>query len=159
MKGLSACRVVAAMILPMVADPALAQENLDHGKTGAQLYASDCAICHKTPQTLAKSGGLFGLDSFLRQHYTASRESASAIAAYIQTLDRGAPPAKRPPKRSAKGDDKKPGDKPGEAQPADAKPADAKPADAKPAEAKPTDAKPREKKPAGSKPADTKSDG
>ena len=30
--------------------PLRAQENLDFGKTPAQLFASDCAICHKSPQ-------------------------------------------------------------------------------------------------------------
>ncbi len=29
--------------------PLRAQENLDSGKTPAQLYASDCAVCHKSP--------------------------------------------------------------------------------------------------------------
>jgi len=85
-----------------------AQENFDAGKTGAQLYASDCAICHKSPQGLNKSGGLLGLSSFLREHYTASKESAAAIAAYLDTV--GSPPAsaKRAgaAKRTAKGDDK-----------------------------------------------------
>ena len=40
------------------AGAAAAQENLDQGKTPAQLFASDCAICHKSPQGLAKSGGI-----------------------------------------------------------------------------------------------------
>ncbi len=76
--------------------PALAQENLDSGKTGAQLYASDCAICHKTPAGLTKNSGIMGLDGFLREHYTASRESAGAIAAYLQSVDKGpAPTTKR----------------------------------------------------------------
>ena len=34
----------------------LAQENLDLGKSGAQLYAADCAICHKSPQRLDLAG-------------------------------------------------------------------------------------------------------
>jgi len=29
--------------------PLRAQENLDFGKSPAQLYASDCAVCHKSP--------------------------------------------------------------------------------------------------------------
>ncbi len=67
------------------AAPAGAQENLDSGKTGPQLFASDCAICHKSAQSLNRSaGGLFGLADFLREHYTASRELASKIAAYLE---------------------------------------------------------------------------
>ncbi len=72
-----------------------AQENLDRGKSGAQLYGSDCAICHKSPQKLdlVHTGGLFGLESFLREHYTASRESAAAITAYLKGLQQAAPAA------------------------------------------------------------------
>src|SRR5262245_52210608 len=83
---------------------AIAQESLDKGKTPAQLFASDCSACHKSPQGLAKSGGLFGLDSFLREHYTASRETATAIASYLRSMDGGA--TGRATKRSAKGDHK-----------------------------------------------------
>src|SRR5471030_276454 len=75
-----------------IAGGAGAQENLDQGKSAAQLFASDCAICHKTTAGLSK-GRLLGLDGFLREHYTASRESAAAIANYIQATDKGPPPA------------------------------------------------------------------
>jgi hypothetical protein len=80
-----------------------AQESLDRGKTPAQLFASDCSICHKSPQGLAKANGLLGLENFLREHYTASRESAAAIASYLRSVDSG--PAARA-KRAAKGDEK-----------------------------------------------------
>ena len=98
-----------------------AQENLDRGKTPAQLFASDCSICHKSPQGLARAGGPFGLDSFLRTHYTASRESAGAIANYLKSIDIG--PAGRATRRTAKGDDK--------AQPADRKKSATKPGEIK----------------------------
>ena len=78
-----------------IAAPAAAQENIDAGKTPAQLYAQDCAICHKTPHGLSKTGGVFGLQGFLREHYTASRELAAAIAAYLTAIDRKEPPRKR----------------------------------------------------------------
>jgi len=80
-----------------------AQENLDRGKSPAQLFGSDCLPCHKAPQGLVKSGG-FGLENFLREHYTASRESASAIAGYLRSVDSG--PSGRALKRTAKGDEK-----------------------------------------------------
>src|SRR5450830_1691335 len=88
------------------AAPAHAQESLDSGKTAAQLFGSDCAICHKTPQGLAKPGRISGLDNFLRQHYTASRESAAALAAYLQSVAKGsaAPAPERAAKRTGKGD-------------------------------------------------------
>jgi hypothetical protein len=150
-----------------------AQENLDQGKSGAQLFASDCAICHKTTAGLSK-GRVLGLDGFLREHYTASRESAAAIAAYVQATDKGAPapgPAK-PTKKGAgksdaKGDDKSKGSekksdggKPADGKSGDSKPADAKPAEVKPSEAKPSEAKPSEPKPSQAKPNENKpSDG
>ena len=36
---------------------AAAQETLGRNKSPAQTFASDCAVCHKSPQGLAKSGG------------------------------------------------------------------------------------------------------
>jgi hypothetical protein len=67
-----------------VASAAGAQGNLEEGKTAAQLYASDCATCHKSPQSVNNTKWLFGLESFLRQHYTSSRESAAILAAYLK---------------------------------------------------------------------------
>jgi len=95
MTGFNRKIALAVAILALFAvETALAQENLDQGKSGAQLYANECAICHKSPAGLTKAGGLLGLDSFLREHYTASRESAAAIAAYLKTVDTGGPAPK-----------------------------------------------------------------
>jgi len=128
-----------------VAGPALAQDNFDAGKSGAQLFASDCAICHKSAQSINRNvGGPFGgLESFLREHYTASREAAASITAYLNSVGAGPAAAERRPgkgKRKAEDRAKK----------------DAKPA--KPEETK--EKKPEEKsgdKPA-EKPKDKKSD-
>jgi hypothetical protein len=174
----------AAVLALLIAGQALAQEDLDSGKTPAQLYAANCAICHKTPHGLSKAGGPFGLQGFLREHYTASRQAAAAIAAYVDAVDRGAPPAERGPKRAAK---PKEAGKPGEAKASKAKtepkgdsksepksepkgeskseakgaepakPPD-KPADTKPADTKPVEAKPVEAKPASTPPAESKPD-
>jgi hypothetical protein len=95
-----------ALIALALSSPASGQDSLDKGKTPAQLFASDCSSCHKSPQGLAKSGGLFGLDSFLREHYTASRESAAAIANYLKSMDSRPSGSGRATKRSGKGDDK-----------------------------------------------------
>jgi hypothetical protein len=104
-RGIGLAMAVLALAL---AAPVEAQENLDSGKSGAQLFASNCAICHKSAQALNKSGGLFGLSSFLREHYTTSRESAAVLTAYLESLGRAPAPAKRAgtPKRTAKGDAK-----------------------------------------------------
>jgi hypothetical protein len=56
-------------------------QDLDAGKTPAQLFSSHCSACHRTPQGLVKQS--FGLAGFLRQHYTSSAATASALAAYV----------------------------------------------------------------------------
>jgi hypothetical protein len=166
----------AAVLGLLLTVSAVAQENLDSGKTPAQLYASDCAICHKTPQGLSKGFGPLRLQPFLREHYTASSEAAGAIAAYVETMDRGAPPAERGPKRAAKSKEagkagdarsgKPKNDSKGEAKveakgsapdaPAEAKPAESKPAE--PAQAKTEMAKPADKPSVDAKPDDAKAD-
>lgn len=98
-----------------VADPVAAQENLDAGKTPAQLFASNCAICHDSVQGLSKVGGISGLKDFLSEPYTASKETAAAIAAYVATNNGPAPAkrattAKRAPKSDAKSSDAKSGE-------------------------------------------------
>jgi len=148
-----------------------AQENLDYGKTPAQLYASDCAICHKTPQGLAaKGGGLLGLEGFLTEHYTASRESAAAIAGYLRSMGK-VPVGSTRTTKGKKSDDKsrdtakRPDTKTGDIKPEDNKPAksaepktsESKPADTKPAEPKAAESKPVEAMPAGAEPAEPKS--
>lgn len=159
-------RVVVVLALLWVL-PAAAQENLYGNKTPAQIFATDCAICHKTPQGLAKGGGVFGLglQGFLREHYTASRESAGVMAKYIQDMDTGPAAPERRRGTAAKPAAKKPAEaKSGDGKASDTKPADkkAEPAsetktevktEAKPAEAKPVEAKPAEK-PAEPKPAE-----
>jgi hypothetical protein len=166
----------AAAILSAVG-PAAAQENLDAGKSAAQLYASDCAICHKSVQGFAKGLKVRGLDGFLRQHYTASRESAAAISAYLSDIAKGEPGPKGrdaskrksqakatlPPRRPA-GPKSSSGSKPSEAKASDVKKPEPKPAAAKDqssagerAEAKAA-AKSGETKPAEKKPAEAKSD-
>jgi hypothetical protein len=145
---------IFAILGMFLAVPAGAQENLDSNKTAAQLFTSDCAICHKSAQGLAKSGGILGLENFLRQHYTASRESAAAIAAYLQSVGRGpaAPAPGRAVKRTPKGDDKA---KAAEKKPAAAKPGDAK-IEPKASDAKPSAPKASEPKPSGPKASEPK---
>lgn len=128
-----------------------------------QLFASDCAICHKSPAGLAKAGGIFGVERFLREHYTSNRQSAAAIARYLESV--GEPPAARPARRKgeqrAKGTDGKPG-KPEEKKSDGIKPADSsagvKPAETKPAESKPAETAAPEAKPAASPPAESGSE-
>jgi hypothetical protein len=62
---------------------AQAQTNLDQGKTPAQIFANDCAACHKAARGLANGKNSSALADFLREHYTTSREQAAALAAYV----------------------------------------------------------------------------
>jgi hypothetical protein len=70
-------------------------ENLDAGKSAPALFAATCVACHASAKGLAKntSGGLV---SYLREHYTASPESASILAAYL-IANAGDPRAKQAP--------------------------------------------------------------
>lgn len=143
------------IVMPALVTPALAQENIDAGKTPAELYAADCAICHKTPHGLSKAGGVFGLQNFLREHYTASKESAAAIAAYLAALDRKAPPPRERTTRRGHKDEKAKAEKTKAKEEKSKKTGEAKVPPAKPAEAKAkaevkSDAKPEAKQ--GAKP-------
>jgi hypothetical protein len=71
-----------------LASTAEAQVDLDQGKTAGQLFASDCAVCHKSPQSVARARWVSGLESFLREHYTSNSESAAALSAYLKALTR-----------------------------------------------------------------------
>jgi hypothetical protein len=153
---------VLGVVLLCSAGVAIAQENLDQGKSAAQLFASNCSPCHKSPQGLTKAGGILGLDSFLREHYTASKESAGALAAYLKSMDTGPAAPARGAKRTAKGDEKskadekkKSGSKAGDQKGTEKKPdtgAEPKTSDSK-SETKP-ESKPAEAKPSDGGPAD-----
>jgi hypothetical protein len=156
-------RLVIGMLALCLAGGSWAQESLDRGKSPAQLFASDCSGCHKSPQGLGKAGGLAGLDSFLRGHYTASRETAAGIANYLKAMDTGRAAPGRASKRTSKGDDKaksddkkKSGAKPGEAR-SEKKPVDttseSKSPDAKSPEPKPAEILAPEPKSVESKPS------
>ena len=81
-------RLTFGLLALAVASSAGAQGNLDQGRTAAQLYASACATCHKSPQSVSKTKWFFGLESFLREHYTSSSESAAILAAYLKGEDK-----------------------------------------------------------------------
>jgi hypothetical protein len=77
-------RLTFGLLALALASSAGAQGNLDQGRTAPQLYASACATCHKSPQSVSKTKWFFGLESFLREHYTSNRESAAILAAYLK---------------------------------------------------------------------------
>lgn len=80
---------------------AFAQTSLEEGKSPSQIFASDCAVCHKSPKGLAKGyAGVGGIAGFLRQHYTTGREQAAALASYI--LGAGGNEGAKPQERGRK---------------------------------------------------------
>jgi hypothetical protein len=74
---------VLAPVVALASAPACAQTNIDQGKSAAQIFEADCAVCHKGTRGLANGKNSLTLSSFLREHYTSSREQASALAAYV----------------------------------------------------------------------------
>jgi len=78
-------------------------------KPAPALFNSDCtgSGCHKGPQGLGKEMSAAGLSEFLREHYTNSRESAAALAAYLRGAPAGKPqmtpekPERAPPRPRA----------------------------------------------------------
>jgi hypothetical protein len=160
---------MAAVLALAAVGPAIAQENLDKGKSAAQLYASDCAICHKAPQAFVKGKRLVGLDGFLREHYTASRESAASIGAYLRSIGRGRSAAKGEDARKRKANAARaalPPRRPGEPKTSGSKASVSQPSASKPDKTNTKAAAPEQatakaeaskKKPAEPKPADSKS--
>jgi hypothetical protein len=91
-KGTVSIRLICFALGLVTASVAVAQaQDYSAGKTPAQLFASDCSGCHKSPQGLSKDGDTRSLASFLREHYTSKKESAGALAAFVAAA--GAAPA------------------------------------------------------------------
>ena len=89
---LSGIRLTVSSLVLCLASSAGAQGSLEKDKTAAQLYASDCAGCHKSPQSVTKTTA-----DFVSEHYPFTRESAVTIATYL--LKKPEPPRGRAAKR------------------------------------------------------------
>lgn len=72
-------------------------QNLDAGKSGAQIFSEVCSNCHRSPRELRSNPGT----SFLREHYTTGSDMASTMSAYLSgsgaAAGAGAAQQKRPP--------------------------------------------------------------
>ena len=94
-RSLSALLSFVAVIagVALISASASAQEDLDQGKSGSQLFAATCVSCHHSARGLAKDRFSVTLWLYLRQHYTSSSASAQTLAAYLQSVDapRGKP--------------------------------------------------------------------
>jgi hypothetical protein len=84
--------IAGGIVLALVGTSAGAQD-LTAGKSPAQLFASDCTACHKSPQGLARGRSASALASFLNEHYTTKPASAGALAGYLASVGGRAPPA------------------------------------------------------------------
>jgi hypothetical protein len=60
--------------------------DINVGRTPAQVFATDCGVCHKSAQGLARDRSPNALISFLRQHYTTGIQQAGALAAYLASV-------------------------------------------------------------------------
>jgi mono/diheme cytochrome c family protein len=87
-----AVKVVLGIVVVIGLQNSLAAhaEDFDAGKSAPELFASNCSTCHHTPHGLAKRMNSWSLDSFLREHYTASRASADTLSAYLKAQGGGA---------------------------------------------------------------------
>jgi mono/diheme cytochrome c family protein len=83
----AACRLLSFIIIgALTVGPARAQD-LDQDKSGAKLFATTCADCHRSPRGLVKDRFSWTLSSFLQQHYTSNPASAHALTTYLQSVD------------------------------------------------------------------------
>jgi hypothetical protein len=114
--------VIAAVAFVMFPTLALAQVNIDQGKSAADIFSSVCTACHKSSRGLAAGKNSLMLSAFLREHYTASSDQASALAAYVLGAGGSEPaPKQKPDVEHARADEPKAGE-PKAAEPKTAEP-------------------------------------
>jgi hypothetical protein len=87
------CYALALLCVLATAQTVAHAQNLDKDKSGAKLFATTCAECHRSPRGLTKGRLSLMLSLYLSQHYTTSFGSAQTITAYLQSVDtpRGKP--------------------------------------------------------------------
>jgi hypothetical protein len=74
-------------------------QNLEAGKSPAQLFAGTCNACHKSPRGLLRTVSPGSLPGFLRDHYTTSGDMASQLSAFL--ISNGAGEGRRQAKPDA----------------------------------------------------------
>lgn len=73
-------------------------QNLDAGKSAAQIFSEACSGCHRSPREVRGNPSA----GFLREHYTTGSEMASTMAAYLAgSADPRGPSAVQPKQKSA----------------------------------------------------------
>jgi hypothetical protein len=69
---------MVAICAALQVTPATAQGNIDAGKSPAQIFGDTCSACHRSAREFQRISA-----GFLRTHYTAGSEEASAMANYL----------------------------------------------------------------------------
>jgi hypothetical protein len=88
--------LAAVPALVLTAGTGFAQD-FTAGKTPAQLFASDCSACHRSPDGLGKKYNAGSLTGFLRAHYTTKQETAGSLAKYVMGFAAARPVATTSP--------------------------------------------------------------
>lgn len=73
---------VMLVIVGFGTDRARAQ-NLEAGKSAAQIFSGNCTACHKGARGLLRTVAPGSLPGFLRQHYTTGPDMARMLSAYL----------------------------------------------------------------------------
>lgn len=94
---LTVCSFAAMLVVTGAQAQGVRSESYIAGRNPAQLFASDCtgSGCHSGPQGLAKGKQPNDLAAYLRAHYTDSRQTAAALAAYLMGVRDETPAARR----------------------------------------------------------------
>jgi hypothetical protein len=89
---------VIGIMMSAAGASALAQSNLDAGKSPAQIFSDTCNACHRSPREIKRTS-----PAFLREHYTTGMREATAMAAYLASVgsDPHAVSQRRPPTMGA----------------------------------------------------------
>jgi hypothetical protein len=81
------CGLLSLVIVVALLGATAQADDLDQGKSGAKLFAANCAHCHRSPRGLAKDRFSWTLSRFLQQHYTSGAASAQTLTAFLQSVD------------------------------------------------------------------------
>jgi hypothetical protein len=65
-------------------------QNLDAGKSPAQIFSGNCTTCHKSSRGLLKTVSPSSLPGFLREHYTTGSEMAQMLSGFLLASGGGA---------------------------------------------------------------------
>src|SRR5690242_114604 len=74
---------LATMLMIVVFAGDAGAQNLEAGKSAAQMFSGNCASCHKAVRGLLRTVPPGSLPGFLRQHYTTGPDMAGMLSAYL----------------------------------------------------------------------------